>query len=380
MCVFTSQAAVLVLAPILVSIAHDLDVSTAVAGQLRVFGAPVAAAMAIALARFGGRLPIARLLLVANVLVASGAIASAAAPSFIVLAVAQVPLWIGVAVLVAAGIGAAGAWSEPDARTRVVARALAGAPAAWVVGMPTIGAVADVSWRLAFLAVPLPSALITAGLVVASAPGRKAERHETSLAALLRRPGARGWAVGELLAMSGWAGTLVFSGALFIETYGTSTQATGLLLALIAVAYLAGNSLGARIRGSCSLRRATAHTSAAAAIGLALMATLTPNVFVTFAFFGLSSAVVAARTVVGTAYGFTLAGARKLEVGAARAVITHGGYLVGSLVGGGAYAVGGVPLTGVTLASLLLAAALPHAAVWRASCATPRVEPAPHAA
>ena len=40
MSVFTSQAAVLVLSPILVMIATDLDVSTAIAGQLRIVAAP----------------------------------------------------------------------------------------------------------------------------------------------------------------------------------------------------------------------------------------------------------------------------------------------------------------------------------------------------
>jgi predicted MFS family arabinose efflux permease len=287
---------------------------------------------------------------------------------------------MGVAGLVAAGIGAAGAWSEPEARTRVVARALAGAPAAWVVGMPAIGAVADSSWRLAFVAVPLPAALVTAALVVFGARRPASTRPRTSLADLLRRPGARGWALGELLAMSGWAGTLVFSGALFIETYGTSAQTTGLLLALVALAYLVGNALGGRIRSSCVLRRSIVQTSAAAALVLAVMAALRPSVFVTFALFGLSASIVAARTVVGTTYGFTLAGEHKLEVGAARAVITHAGYLVGSLVGGVAYAVGGVPLTGIALASLLFAAALPHSPVWRAACSGATSEPALRAA
>jgi predicted MFS family arabinose efflux permease len=47
MSVFTSQAAVLVLSPILVMIATDLDVSTAVAGQLRIVAAPLAALVAV---------------------------------------------------------------------------------------------------------------------------------------------------------------------------------------------------------------------------------------------------------------------------------------------------------------------------------------------
>src|SRR5437016_67275 len=65
MCVFTSQAGVLVLSPILVDVARDLDVSTAVAGQLRVVAAPVAAIVAVIVARAGARLPY-RLLLAAG--------------------------------------------------------------------------------------------------------------------------------------------------------------------------------------------------------------------------------------------------------------------------------------------------------------------------
>jgi MFS transporter, DHA1 family, inner membrane transport protein len=376
MCVFTSQAAILVLAPILVSIAEDLHVSTAVAGQLRMFGAPVAVLVAFVLAQLGSRLPLRVLLLVSNAFVAVGSVASAAAPSFIVLALAQLPLWIGVAGLVAAGIGAAGAWSAPDMRSRVVARALAGAPAAWVVGMPVIGAVASESWRLAFIAVPLPAALITAALVAAGEPDNQAARSETSLVRLLRLPGARSWATGELLAMSAWTGTLVYSGALFVETYGTSTETTGILLALVAVAYLGGNAIGGRIHGSCVSRRALAQSSVVAAVALALLWTVTPNAGVTLVLFAIAATVVAARTVVGTTYGFAVAGERKLEVGAARAVVSHAGYLVGSLIGGAGYAAGGRPVAGLAFAAMLLASVLPHASLLAARCNPAAVAPA----
>lgn len=368
MCVFTSQAAVLVLSPILVDIARDLDVSTAAAGQLRIFAAPVAAVMAVLLARFGGRTPLRVMLLGSTALVAVGSLASAAAPSFVTLALAQLPLWIGVAGLVAAGIGAAGVWSPPEMRAKVVARALAGAPAAWVVGMPVIGLVADTSWRLAFIAVPLPAAILAATFVLRSRPLER-PREEASLPALLGRPGARSWALGELLAMSAWAGTLVFSGALFIETYGTSARVTGLLLAAIAIAYLVGNSLGTRIRGTCDSKRALARANVLAAVAIAATWAFTPSLFVTIALFALAAIVVAARTVVGTTYGFTLAGERQLEVGAARAAIQHLGYLAGSLVGGAAFALGGRSAASIAFAALLLAAATPYMASWTARCA-----------
>jgi DHA1 family inner membrane transport protein len=369
MSVFTSQAAVLVLSPILVRVAEDLNVSTALAGQLRILAAPVAALVAVLLARYGGAYPLRSILVVSSALVAVGSVASAAAPSFLALALGQLPLWIGVAGLVAGGIGAAGVWSTPAARTRVVAQALAGAPAAWVVGMPLIGAVSGASWRLAFLAVPLPAALVTVALVLASrsSDGR---RESASLPALLREPGAKSWAFGELLAMSAWAGTLVFSGALFIETYGTSPGKTGLLLAAVAVAYLGGNALGGHTRGNCRLRRGLARANIVAAGAIAATWILTPNVFVTLGIFATAGVVVAARTVFGTSYGFALAGERKLEVGAARAAITHGGYLVGSALGGLAFALGGRDVVGIVFSLLFLAAAVPYRSMWAARCST----------
>jgi DHA1 family inner membrane transport protein len=368
MCVFTSQAAVLVLSPILVDVARDLDVSTAAAGQLRIVAAPVAAVVALLVARAAGRLPVRSLLGAGTALVAVGSLASAVAPSFVALAFAQVPLWVGVAVLVAGGIGAAGSWSAPETRSRVVAFALAGAPAAWIVGMPAIGVVAQINWRLAFLVVPLPAALVTGAVLLAARADGSEPRADASLKRLLQRRGARAWALGEFLAMSSWAGTLVFSGALFVEEYGASTRLAGLLLAGIAVAYLVGNAIGGRIHHAC-LPRAVARTNVAAAAAVALTWAITPNVVITVALFSLAAVSVAARTVVGTAYGFALAGEQKLEVGAARAVITHAGYLAGSFLGGAALAVGGHVAMGVAFGVLFLAAMSPYLASWSVRCA-----------
>ena len=367
MSVFTSQAAVLVLSPILVDVARDFDVSTAVAGQLRIVAAPVAALVAIAVVRAGARLPYRLLLAGGAGLVGVGSVASAVAPSFEALAIAQVPLWIGVATLVAGGIGAAGAWSAPEERTRLVARSLAGAPAAWIVGMPTIGWVAETDWRLAFLAVPLPAAVVTMGLLAAIPGGEPELRAAPSLLRLLRAPRAGWWAIGELLAMSAWAGTLVFSGALFVETYGASPRLTGVVLATVAAAYLAGNVLGGRMRGACA-RRALAGSNVAAAVAVALTWIVTPHLLVTVALFGLAAAIVAARTVTGTTYGFVLGGERKLEVGAARAALTHVGYLAGSLLGGAALAIGGGAAVGIAFGSLFLASAVPYLLTWSARC------------
>jgi DHA1 family inner membrane transport protein len=367
MCVFTSQAGVLVLSPILVDVARDFGVSTAVAGQLRIVAAPIAALVAIVVASARARLPYRLLLAGGAGLVAVGSVASAVATSFVGLAIAQVPLWIGISTLVAGGIGAAGAWSTREDRTRLVARSLAGAPAAWIVGMPTIGWVAEADWRLAFLAVPLPAAVATVALLAVLPEGKPELRAAPSLLRLLRAPRA-GWrAIGELLAMSAWAGTLVFSGALFVEEYGASPRLTGIVLATMAGAYLAGNVLGGRMRGACA-RRVLGLGNVAAAVAVALTWVVTPNLLVTLALFGLAAAIVAARTVTGTTYGFAIGGERKLEVGAARAALTHVGYLAGSLLGGAALAIGGDAAVGIAFGALFLAAAAPYLLTWSTRC------------
>lgn len=80
---------------------------------------------------------------------------STAAPGFAVLAAAELFIGIGVGLSYSAAIAAVAEWTTPENRSRVLAIALLGPPLAWVVGMPLCGVVGDVSWRLAWIAVPL---------------------------------------------------------------------------------------------------------------------------------------------------------------------------------------------------------------------------------
>jgi len=254
------------------------------------------------------------------------------------------------------------AWSEPEHRTRVVAHALAGPPSAWIAGMPIIGLVAEVHWRLAFLALPLPAALL-AGLAVAGRPrdvpltGRG-----TSLGGLLRIPKARRWALGELMANTAWAGTLVYSGALLTEHYGLSTAVTGFALGAVALAYLLANRRAGHLAQDAA-RWTMLASSLGAALAVALTWGLTVGVAITLVVFSLAAALVATRMVAATVFGFTVAGELGREVGVARAVSTQLGYLIGSLAGGGAYAIAGFDGLGVVFGGLFLASTLPYVAV-----------------
>jgi predicted MFS family arabinose efflux permease len=365
---FASQAGVLALAPILSDVAADFHVSIAEAGQLRILAAPLAALVAIAAGRALVRFSPRALLGVGSALVAFGSIASAVAPTFALLAAAQVAVWAGVATLIAAGVAATATWSEPESRTRVVAHALAGAPAAWIVGMPLIGVVAEVNWRLAFVALPLPAALLV-GVAVVRMPGdAPLTGARGSLVGLLGRLEARRWALGELLANSAWAGTLVFSGALFTERLGMSTAATGLALAGVAAAFLVGNQLAGRADPSRA-GRAMLEGSLGAAVLVALTWALTPSVGITLLLFAAAAFVAATRTVAGTVYGFQVSGDLGREVGSIRAVTSQLGYLVGSALGGLALAVGGFSALAVVFGGLFVASTLPYVCVRR-TCPT----------
>ena len=269
-------------------------------------------------------------------------------------------MWIGISTILTAGISAMAAWTEPEQRTRVVAHAFAGLPTAWIVGMPIIGVVAEIHWRLAFLALPLPAALL-AGLAVLGRPhDAPIPRAESSLRRFLGRADGRRWALGEQFANAAWSGTLVFSGALLTEHYGMSTTATGVALAAMAVAYLVGNRRAGRL-ASERARRTMLACSLGAAVAVALTWAVTPAVVVTLVLFSASAALVATRTVSGTVYGFSVAGELGREVGTVRAVTTQLGYLIGALVGGAALELGGFALLGVAFGGLFVASTLPYA-------------------
>ena len=111
-----------------------------------------------------------------------------------------------------------GQWVPPERRAATLSWALLGQPAAWIVGLPLLGAAgSELALRLARLAarrrarrggIPRP-------------PQRRASaqtapvRMRSALAARACR-----WLAAEVLTNTAWAGTLVYAGALFVDSYG----------------------------------------------------------------------------------------------------------------------------------------------------------------
>lgn len=356
LCLFAAQAGVIALSPVLVEVARDLDVSTALAGQLRTIAGLVAGVTALALPRVGGRIGLGRQLLGGAMLLALGSLMCAAAPNLTLLAAGQVPVGAGIAIMTTAGTLAAAAWVLPERRPTVLSWALVGQPAAWIVGQPLIGVVAEGSWRYAWLMFPLSAALL-AGAAVGSRrgdqPSSMPPRHlRTALAA----PRLGRWLAAELLANTAWAATLVYAGALFVESYGTSTELTGAVLAIGAGAYVAGN-LALRRFVERDAKRLLIGLAVALAVTTALFGASRPSVVVSTALFSAAAFAAGGRTFVSSAFGLAVPAELRPGAMALRAASMQFGYFTGSFVAGAALALGGYPAFGSVTGMLFLAAA-----------------------
>jgi predicted MFS family arabinose efflux permease len=377
LCLFAAQAGLIVLTPVLSEVADDLDVSTAAAGQLRTVSGLTAGLTAILLGTVGRSLSLRRVLIGGAGGLALASVVSAAAPSFAVLAVGQALLGVSVAALLVGGTVAAAEWVPRQHRTRVLSWALVGPPAAWIVGMPLIGAIGEIDWRWTWLALPLAAAFV-AGVAVAlrSEPGPTARSE--SMTRALREPSTARWVLGEMLASSAWIGTLVFSGALFTESYGAGTLLTGIVLAAGAAAYVAGNVYFRRIV-ACRPHTLLVRLSLVLALGVALFGTVRPALPVSLAVFAATAFVAGGRTLIGSAVGLEAAPERRVAVMGARAAGQQLGYFFGAAAAGGALAAGGYPGFGLALGFLFLASAVPFLVDARGRAGTLRaafVQPA----
>jgi MFS transporter, DHA1 family, inner membrane transport protein len=358
---FASQAGVLTLSPILREMSADLGVAPEIAGQLRAVSGLIAGVVALWLAsRRAPRLGLRRLLRVSLALLGGSALLISVAPSFAVVAIAQIPLGVGVAGAMSAATAAAGEWSTPESRNRVLSWTLLGQPAAWIVGMPVVGLAAAVDWRLSWIALPFLSAIVA----LAALRGHPATEQAASppprdgLRSMLRHGAARRWALGEVLAFAGWSGTLVYAGSVFVDSYGLTPAVTSVILAAVAAAYTVGNLLFRQWAAAASpatlLLLAQACVAPVVAFGV-----FRPSAAVSALLLGVVAFVAGARTLAGSAAGLRTTD-DKLAAMAVRTSAVQFGYLAGATVGGLALAIGGYGAMGWAFGVLFCTAGIPH--------------------
>jgi predicted MFS family arabinose efflux permease len=304
-------------------------------------------------------------------LVAAGSALSAAAPSFALLAAAQGVAGIGIGLLVAVGIAAAGEWPPAEQRAGVLAWAVAGMPAAWIMGMPLVGVVAHVSWRAAWL-VPTLAALAALG-IIRRRPADRASSHARGRLGAWRDPAVARFAAGELLANAAWASVLTYAGALLLESYDLTPAAAAFGLGAMAAAMVPGTFLARRhaARATPALLAALTSFQAGAVVVLGGMR---PTTAVTLGVLAAMAFVNGWRSMVASALGMDAAPQDRVAVMSMRAAANQFGYLLGAAAGGLALAVAGFAGLGIALGCLFAAAVLVHAPALLPGA--PRVAPA----
>jgi predicted MFS family arabinose efflux permease len=353
-----SQAALVVLNPVLPEVADDLGVSVATAGQLRTVSGLAAGATALVSGLLATRVGLRELLVAGVGILGISSLVSGLSPGFGVLVVAQAFVGVGMGLSYSAALAATAEWSTAATRSRVLALTLLGPPIAWIVGMPLVGVIGELSWRVALVLVPVAMAAVAVALLLLhrSTPPARAR---AGLASVLAYPGVARWSVGELLAFSAWAGSLVFMGALFIESYGLSIAATGLALGLGALVYVPGNLLFRRWVDEHG-RLLLIVLALAAAVTIAVIGAVRPSAWFTLALFSVLCFLAGGRTLAGSARGLGLAPELRLGVTGVRTAALQAGYFVGAAVGGIALATGGYPALGAAFGVLFVGASVPH--------------------
>jgi DHA1 family inner membrane transport protein len=363
LCLFSGQAAVLVLSPLLPQIAAEFKVPVGAVGQLRALSGLVAGASALALASIGRRLELRRALAAGAGLLGLGSALSAAAPNFLVLAVAQVPIGLGLALVLSAALAATGEWGRPGERTRLLSWALLGQPVAWIVGTPLIGLVAAAGWRTAWIAVPTTASILTLIALARLPVGPSGRARSPESGSTGQTAAVAVWIAGELFAYAGWSGFLVYSAALFIQSYGTSPAAAALLVTIGAVSYLPGNLAARRL--PTGRRLPVILLALGLGSGLFVFGTIRTGIFWSAGVLALLGVLAGFRTFLGSAFGMRLAPEDKMALMSLRTAASQFGYVIGASLGGAALVLGGYAALGVLLATMLALAALVHGcAAW----------------
>jgi len=364
-----NQTGVVIISPLVVEIASTFQVPVGLAGQLRTAGALVsglAAPWLGALSDRAGRKPV---ILAGLAVVGISALASALAPGFGWLLVIQALSGLGIAALLSTGLAAIGDYVPPERRAWAVGLVTTGQPLAWVIGLPLIGLLADTwGWRWSFLGVPFLFSIAGLALAWQLPPGRYQDRRPRSgittsraVRQALADRAARFWVLAELLIYSGWAGSLTFLGAYYIQVFRLSAGQASPLLAVVALAFSLGSLLAHRLaRWRAPVVVFGSAIAAAGLLSLALTIRLPLGMAVALLCgYGLIHGV---RGATSSALGLRLGEAHRGTMMALRASVVQLGYVFGGLFGGALLERWGFPALAIAYAAFLVGGGL---ITWR---------------
>ena len=362
-----TQAAIVVLAPLVVEIGRDLGASVAGVGLARSVLAGTAVAVSLAIGPLIDRVGVRPLILAGAALAMVGAGATAAAPSIGLFYAAHAVTGAGVACLLSAGFAGVAAYFSHREAAWAMGYVVGAQSIAWIAGNPLIGVLSDAgSWRLSYAVPAFMAAMAFAAGLAAPRGGAVGSDADglARLTAVFRDRSARRWAVAELVAYSAWTAELTYAGAFYIQSYGVAESAVGVLLSVGSVVFLVVSLNAARL----TRRFARRSVIAAAALGMGAMLVpllnLTPSVWFTLGLFTVMASFAALRSTLSSTLGLDQLREQPGSMMGARTASAQLGYMIGAAAGGAVLAASGFGALGFVLCAGMAFSALLIARVY----------------
>lgn len=355
-----TQAAIVVLAPLLVAIGRDLGASVSAVGVARSFLAATAVGLSLLIGPVIDRVGVRPLIVAGAGLAVLGAGATAASPSLGLLYAAHVVTGAGVACLLSAGFAGVASMFEEGEAAWAMGYVVGAQSLAWIVGNPLIGLLADAgSWRLSYLVPAAIALLALAAGLAAPRPARSAPGPEGGgLLGVLGDRSARRWALAELVAYAAWTAELTYAGAFYIQSYGVDEAAVGFLLSVGSLVFLAASLNTARLTGRVSRRPLLATCALGMGVLLVPLLNLTPSVWFTLGLFCLLALFAGVRSAGASALGLGQLPGRPGSMMGARTASAQLGYMIGAAAGGAVLAAAGFGALGFVLLGGMAVSAL----------------------
>lgn len=246
---FFTQSSALMLAPLLVDIAEEFEVSVAVAGQV---ATATFAAWAISVVSVGpfsdyfGRRPVA---LTGLALLFIGALGSAFAPNFISLIIMRVVTGLGGGMIPPNGMAAVSDVVSAARRAPVIGGLLAVTSASQVISLPLVAGVADIGgWRAPFFLMGSLLALCTLlnwfWFPRDTALADRTFSFFSRYRSLLSMRVIRGIVTANFAQRIAFMGLFSYLATYLIDDYDMSVGATALPLAVVGIGTVVGSYIG----------------------------------------------------------------------------------------------------------------------------------------
>jgi predicted MFS family arabinose efflux permease len=354
-----------IIAPLITDIADDLHVSVGAAGLLITVYALSGGVFALVVAPWLDRLGRRRVIAASITLLAVATMASALAPTFLLMIVCRLIAGLAVAGLQPSVFAAVGDYVPYEERGRAMGWLSTANLVAGVLGIPAGAFLADLtSWRATFVAI---GAMTAVGALVftmyfprtrVGAPTPLTTGYRADYADIFRNRFANIMLLSNLLMALGAFAWITFMGAFFIDEFGTSKTGVGVALSLGSAGVLIGANIGGRLSDRSGKKRVIIIGGLLAPIFLVIEAVVLVsfwfNAFMHFPY----AILLGARTSPSMALMTAIIPEKRGAVMAINSAGSQFGVMAGSALGGLVVATGGYSALGIAASAVLVLSAV----------------------